>query len=110
MPSDAEAPDSRREPPRLAARLVVDGEEFEVTQAGPDQYRYAWLSGPNPGYGFTSGIALALTREDAGRLVRDEKAEAAGALDRFTHPTLADMEAEVRAFLRDIDPETGFLR
>lgn len=64
--------------------LEVDGEVFEV---GPDQYGgtdYSWLSGPNPGYGFslspTPNVSLDKHREN------------------------------IRWFLAEIDPTTGYLR
>lgn len=63
--------------------LVVDGERFEVTpRAGREQtYDYRWLSGPNPGYGFSSTVTL----------------------------TEDDHVAQIRGFLAEIDPETGYL-
>ena len=41
------------EPP---VRVTVDGELFDVTTHPdhPGHYEYAWISGPNPGYGFGS--------------------------------------------------------
>ena len=41
------------EPP---VRVTVDGEVFDVTTQPdhPGHYHYAWISGPNPGYGFSS--------------------------------------------------------
>lgn len=65
--------------------LVVDGEKFNVTKrpGQPGTYDFIWLTGPNPGYGFTS----------------------AG------HPARAlstpELEESVRDFLRQIDPTTG---
>jgi hypothetical protein len=64
--------------------LEVDGEVFAI---GPDKRGgtdYTWLSGPNPGYGF----GLSPTRD----LSLDEHRE------------------NVREFLADIDPTTGYLR
>lgn len=64
--------------------LEVDGELFELR---PDQYGgtdYSWLSGPNPGYGFslspTPNVSLEKHREN------------------------------IRGFLAQIDPTTGYLR
>ncbi|WP_281385815.1 hypothetical protein [Nocardioides luti] len=36
-------------------RLVVDGEVFDVRRSGRrGQVDLTWVSGPNPGYGFSS--------------------------------------------------------
>src|SRR4051794_11680541 len=60
----------------------VDGERFAVTSRGAGDWGYEWLTGPNPGYGFgVSGPPM----DDP-----DEHRE------------------RVRAFLRDIDPATGY--
>lgn len=48
------------------------------------EYRYTWLTGPNPGYGFT----------------------AAGPVKA----NVAEHRAAIGAFLADIDPATGYLR
>lgn len=63
--------------------LEVDGEVFELR---PDQYGgtdYSWLSGPNPGYGFslspTPNVSLDKHREN------------------------------IRGFLAEVDPTTGYL-
>ena len=67
------------------ARIEVDGEVFEVAprRDRPGQHDYTWISGPNPGYGFSS----------SGGLV----------------PTMADHEEAIRTFLAQIDPETGYI-
>ena len=41
---------------REPLRLIVDSEVFEIVETPdqPGQCHYIWLSGPNPGYGFTS--------------------------------------------------------
>jgi hypothetical protein len=68
-------------------RMSVDGEEFEVSQPDgkPGTYNFTWLTGPNPGYGF--GFT--------------------------THPPVPsdtdDLEAAVRDFLAQVDPETGHI-
>lgn len=65
-----------------AARLACDGEIFELR---PDKFggtHYTWLSGPNPGYGFS------------------------------VSPTADDVEehqTNIRSFLAMIDPRTGYL-
>ncbi|MGW7680910.1 hypothetical protein ACWGID_09250 [Kribbella sp. NPDC054772] len=68
-------------------RLRVDGELFEVSvrQDHPGTYDYDWVSGPNPGYGFSESGPQQHLR------------------------TQADHEQAVRAFLSGINPETGYL-
>ncbi|WP_427896098.1 bleomycin resistance protein [Kribbella sp. GL6] len=64
--------------------LQVNGERFQITtRAGhPGTYDYTWLTGPNPGYGFTeSGPAT---------------------------PTRNHHQA-IRSFLSGINPTTGYL-
>ena len=70
-----------------AVRLVVDGEEFDVRERPdrPGQYDFAWVSGPNAGYGFTSA------RSD-------------GAPE-----TRAGLQDLIRNFLAQVDPGTGFI-
>jgi hypothetical protein len=67
--------------------VEVDGERFEV-RARPDvrgQYDFTWLSGPNPGYGFSS------TSSDGS--------------DR----TRAELVESIRGFLGQVDPITGYI-
>lgn len=68
-------------------RLVVDGEQFDVReQSGrPGTYHFAWVSGPNAGYGFSSA------RSDG------------------QSSTTAQLEDDIRGFLANVDPETGFI-
>ena len=73
-------PDPDAEP---AFELEVDGEVFEVVYSSTRGSSYAWLSGPNAGYGFgSSGPKPA---------------------------TLDDHRAAIRSFLEQIDPETGYI-
>ncbi len=67
--------------------MTVDGELFEVSLSTehPGQYHFAWLSGPNKGYGFGS------KRSDGG--VKSEQ----------------EIEASIRSFLAQVDPETGYI-
>jgi hypothetical protein len=67
-------------------RLEIEGEVFEVTTRMdvPGQVDVAWLTGPNPGYGFSS-------RRSSGVFSEDE------------------LEVQARDFLADINPETGYL-
>jgi hypothetical protein len=68
-------------------RLVVDGEHFEIRERRgvPGQYDFDWISGPNPGYGFTSASS-----------------------DGSPSDT-ADLECAIRSFLKQINPETGYI-
>jgi hypothetical protein len=70
-----------------SVRVEVDGEVFDVVarRDRPGQYDYAWISGPNHGYGFSSASS-------------DGRSS-----------TAADHEAAIRDFLSQIDPETGFI-
>ncbi|MBZ2199266.1 hypothetical protein KCQ71_24180 [Ruania sp. N2-46] len=64
--------------------VVVDGERFEVRrQAGT--HHLTWLTGPNPGYGFSIGSNTGAALEPA------------------------VLETEIREFLDQVDPETGYL-
>jgi hypothetical protein len=67
--------------------LSVDGERFEIRSnwQEPGRYHYVWLTGPHPGYGFTSQ-----TSDGRGKTQR-------------LH------EESIRAFLDGIDKRTGFL-
>ncbi|MBD3008329.1 MULTISPECIES: hypothetical protein [unclassified Streptomyces] len=67
--------------------LRVDGEGFEVGErAGePGTYDLTWLTGPNPGYGFTIGVH--------------------GADSLSTR----ELEEAARDFLAQVDPETGYI-
>ena len=68
-------------------RVEVDGEVFDVVarRDRPGEYHYTWFSGPNPGYGFSSGSSGGRTMSDA------------------------DIEASIRNFLAQVDPETGII-
>ena len=67
-------------------RLQVGDDVFDVTTEVdvPGQVHLAWLTGPNPGYGFSS-------RRSQGTHGDDE------------------LEAMARDFLANINPETGYL-
>jgi hypothetical protein len=71
----------------LPVRVSVDGEEFEITASPerPGEYHYAWISGPNAGYGFSSASS-------DGR-----------------PSTTDDHEEAIRSFLGQVDPETGYI-
>ena len=70
-----------------AVRVTVDGEDFEVraSPGRPGAYHYEWISGPNPGYGFSSA------RSDA------------------QPSTMEEHEGAIRNFLAQVDPETGYI-
>jgi hypothetical protein len=72
---------------RAPKRMTVDGELFEVVAdpERPGQYDFAWLSGPNDGYGFSSA------RGDGGAMSE------------------RGMEASIRRFLAQVDPDTGYI-
>lgn len=68
-------------------RFDVDGETFEVTTRDdvPGQYQFAWVSGRHPGYGFT------VRTSDGSALPWNQ------------------VVTQIRAFLAQIDPETGYV-
>ena len=68
--------------------IWVDGEVFEVAaeRDRPGQYRFTWVSGPNSGYGFSVGTSDSRPMSNA------------------------DMEAGIRNFLAQVDPETGYIQ
>ena len=71
----------------LLYSLTVDGWRFDVAsdRDQPGTAHFAWIDGPTPGYGFTVG-------HSGGKL-----------------PTAVEAEAEIRSFLRAVDPATGTL-
>ncbi|WP_371580482.1 hypothetical protein [Streptomyces sp. NBC_01314] len=68
-------------------RMSVDGDEFEVSQPDgrPGSYNFAWLTGPDPQYGF--GFS---TRPPA-------------------QSTTDHLEEVIREFLSQVDPDTGHI-
>jgi hypothetical protein len=74
-------------PAEPAVRVTADGEVFDVTTQTdqPGHYHYAWISGPNPGYGFSSASS-------DGRL-----------------SSVVDHEEAIRNFLSQVDPVTGYI-
>lgn len=79
--------ESKKTPVQFPYRTTVDGEEWVVRarDSEPGAYSFDWVSGPNPGYGFSS------KESDGHACTEDELNEA------------------IRGFLADIDPATGFL-
>lgn len=68
-----------------AREFTVDGETFRVTAGAGSEYRFDWVSGHNPGYGFATSIY-------GGGTMSDEQ-----------------IVASIHDFLAEIDPETGYL-
>ena len=67
--------------------VIVDGERFSVQADAdrPGHYRFAWLSGPNSGYGFS-------TSTSDGSIM-----------------SISQIETAIRGFLAQVDPATGFI-
>ena len=65
-----------------ATQLECDGETFELRPDGFAGTHYTWLSGPNPGYGFSMSPA-------------------ADDIDQH--------QRNIRGFLSMIDPRTGYI-
>ena len=77
------APQEECDASAVAVALVVDGETFELR---PDRYggtSYAWLTGPNDGYGFGSSPTPNWSMEEH--------------------------RENIRSFLAQIDPTTGYI-
>lgn len=77
-------------------RLTVDGEVFDVRPNDTGGHHFDWISGPNPGYGFSIGMPTIFVPVGEDAVVRTE---AAG---RF-------YVQQIREFLAQIDPETGYI-
>ena len=76
------SPSSAADSEETASTVEVDGEVFELRPDGFSGTHYSWISGPNPGYGFSMS------------------------------PTSASAEqhwANIRNFLSMIDPATGYI-
>ena len=68
--------------PAAVQRFTCDGEVFELSSDESGGMHYAWISGPNSGYGFSASPAP----------------------DR-----VEEHESHIRGFLSMIDPETGYI-
>lgn len=82
--------------------LTVNGEVFIVT-ARPDDPAtadYEWVTGPNPGYGFSSTqlVSYGSVVDRAGSPTPD-----------FGFESVERHREAIRNFLGQIDPETGYL-
>jgi hypothetical protein len=73
--------------PPQALRVTIDGNVFDIAAVAehPGEYHYTWISGPNPGYGFTSASSTGKRLE------------------------MLDHVNAVRNFLTQIDPKTGYI-
>jgi hypothetical protein len=73
--------------PDQPVERVVDGETFRISQDPdtPGLYHLDWLSGPNPDYGFSS------------RVIGGQQ------------QTEAELDDEIRTFLAQVDPKTGYI-
>jgi hypothetical protein len=83
MPGLAPTPAAGLDP----VELVVDGEKFVVTRRAGSSgtYDFAWTSHP-ASYGFTIGS------------------------NADWHPDRTELAEQIRSFLAEIDPKTGYLR
>ena len=88
-------PDSEREEDAApAVPLACDGETFELRAERSGGTHYTWLSGPNPGYGFTASTVF----------------EVSGAAPASREsPDIEQHLTNIRNFLSMIDPETGYI-
>jgi len=86
-------PDKRDE--SMRRDFEVDGESFSLTVSGFG-YEFTWLTGPNPGYGFGGTLVGVGTEVDRAAMLAD---------------LMTDQEAtlQIRSFLEQIDPATGYL-
>jgi hypothetical protein len=65
--------------------VVVDGEAFTVHVRVDGTHDFRWSSGPNAGYGFSSGYPAGFA------------------------PTGETIERDIRTFLAMIDPRSGYI-
>ena len=81
--------------------LEVDGETFTATvrREHPNTYDYSWDSGPNSNYGYSSSLRAAYGS------IQDR----AGSPSGFAPLTVEDHRSSIRDFLRQINPETGYI-
>ncbi len=66
-------------------RVECEGQIFNVSGGISAQYHYTWTSGPHDGYGFST------------------------ASNSETPLTLEDHRRNIREFLAQIDPDTGYI-
>ncbi len=80
--------------------VEVDGERFLVSVRGTST-EVTWLTGPNPGYGFSSTLASSAPAPAPEELA---------AVNLRLRADDERMRSDLRSFLAEIDPETGYLR
>lgn len=77
-------------------RFTVDEEVFDVRPNDSGGHYFDWVSGPNPGYGFSTRMPMVFVPVGEDDVV----------------PTEADdtlFTRQIREFLAQIDPETGYI-
>lgn len=76
--------------------IDVDGERFVVRRSATSDngYDFDWVTGPNPGYGFSMGVLVAYPL---------------GQADSTDVPVEPDFVEQARIFLSMIDPATGYV-
>jgi hypothetical protein len=80
--------------------IHVGNETFTVEIVDSRHFHYGWDSGPNPGYGFSSGLRTVYgIGRDQSQAHRDPE----------RYPTVADHRHAVEQFLSMVDPETGYI-
>jgi len=67
-------------------QITVDGELWQVRVRGDGHYDFAWLSGIASNYGFTARVM--------------------GSKDAMSDEAI---EASIRDFMSNVDPQTGYL-
>jgi hypothetical protein len=79
--------------------IVVDGETFVVrpSRSTDGGFDFDWISGPNAGYGFSSGELVAYSTDPASAA---PPSRAPASEEYFVE--------QIRAFLSMIDPATGY--
>ncbi|UGT59666.1 hypothetical protein [Nocardia asteroides] len=86
--------------------LVVDGETFSVTVYSDGRCDYSWESGPNSGYGVSSGPPRLAWLGDGPRpsplLPFNVPADT-------SPPTIDAHRRSIRDFLAQVNPETGYI-
>lgn len=80
--------------------IVVDGELWQVTVQSCGRCHYAWVSGPNPGYGFSSSPIRTAWRKGVTPTTPPPA---------IPNRTIAHLRRSIRNFLAEVDPDTGYL-
>ncbi|MEV0357236.1 hypothetical protein AB0H71_14360 [Nocardia sp. NPDC050697] len=88
--------------------LVVDGETFSVTVHPDGRCDYDWESGPNPGYGFSSGPPRIAWLWD-GDGPRPSSLLPYSVPGDTSPPTIGAHRHAIRIFLAQINPDIGYI-